>query len=283
MEMIIEGNSCRCIHNRTARIMDEILRDNRIFGVSEDSLHGSFGGLLEGSLHGVSSGRLFKADSEIHHGHISSWDTDSHSCELSIEGRVDLSNSLGSTSTGGDAVVHGTTSSTPVLSSLGRSVHDHLSGCGGVDGGHETLNNSKFFVNDLGERGQAVGSTRGIGKDGGSGILRVVDTHHIHGGIRRRSGDDDALASSLEVKPSFFNGGENTGRFAHDVSSRSSPADGSGVAFRVKPNFFSSHNEVFGVMGDLTRVDTMDGVILELVGGVLRVQEGIIHSNNSGI
>ena len=35
-----------------------------------------------------------------------------------------------------------------------------------MNGGHQTLDDAKLVVDDLGERGQAVGGAGGIGNDG---------------------------------------------------------------------------------------------------------------------
>lgn len=283
MEVVVEGNSSRSINKRTVRVMDEILGDHGIIGVSKDSLHGSFGGLLEGSLDLLASAWLFGAEGQINHGDIRGGDTDGHTGEFSVEGRDDLTHGLGGSSGGWDQVVHGTTSSSPVLSSLGGSIDDHLGSGGGVDGGHETLHDSEFVVQDLGEWGQAVGGTRGVGKNGGSSIFSVVDTHDIHGGIRGRSGNDDTLASSLQVGFRLGDGGENTCGFADSVSSSFSPFDFFGVAFVEELDGLSADDQAALSEGDLACVNTVDGVVLELVGSILRGEKRIVDSDNSGL
>lgn len=48
---------------------------------------------------------------------------------------------------------------------------------GGVDGGHESLNDGELVVEDLGEGSKAVGGARGVGDDGVGGVVLVeVDT-----------------------------------------------------------------------------------------------------------
>ena len=149
--------------------------------------------------------------------------TDGHTSQLSIQFGDDLPDGLGSTRRGGDQVVKGRAPSTPVLATLAGAVHDELRGGTGVDGRHETFDDTEFFVNDLGERGQAVGSARGIGKDRFSGVLFMVDTHNEHGGIRRGGRDDDTLGTTLQVKRGLFNGREDTGGLTDSVSTGFSP------------------------------------------------------------
>jgi len=78
--------------------------------------------------------------------------------ELSVEGGDDLSDCLSSTGRGGNDVVVDTTSSSPVL--VRGSVYSLLGGSSGVDSAHQTLNDTELVVDDLGERGEAVGSAR---------------------------------------------------------------------------------------------------------------------------
>lgn len=69
-----------------------------------------------------------------------------------------------------------------------------------MDSGHQTLNNVKVVMDDLGERGQAVGSAGSVGNN--LHVLLVsfkVDTADKHGGISRGGGDDDLLGTSLQV------------------------------------------------------------------------------------
>jgi len=94
---------------------------------------------------------------------------------------------LGSTSAGRNDVGGSGASTTPVL---GGGAVDRLLGSGvGVDSSHETLDDAKLVVQDLGKRSQAVGGARSIGKNVHVlGVLPEVDTAHEHGGIGRRSG-----------------------------------------------------------------------------------------------
>ena len=46
---------------------------------------------------------------------------------------------------------------------MGRTIDGLLGGSGGMDGGHQTLNDTEVVVDNLSERGQAIGSARSIG------------------------------------------------------------------------------------------------------------------------
>ncbi len=59
-----------------------------------------------------------------------------------------------------------------------------------MDCGHQALDDAKLVVDDLGERGQAVGGAGGVGDHLHVGlVLLVVDAHHEHGGVGRGGGD----------------------------------------------------------------------------------------------
>ena len=86
-----------------------------------------------------------------------------------------------------------------------------------MDGGHETLNNTEFLVDDFGERSEAVGGARRVRDlpqtfragaaesdtstyDSVLGVVLVqVDTADEHGGISGGRRDDDLLCATLQV------------------------------------------------------------------------------------
>ena len=83
---------------------------------------------------------------------------------------------------------------------MGGSVDGLLGGSGGVDSGHQTLDDTVVVVDDLGERGQAVGCAGCVGDDSVLGIIRLqVDATNEHWGISGRSGDDDLLSAAFQV------------------------------------------------------------------------------------
>ena len=83
---------------------------------------------------------------------------------------------------------------------MGGTVDGLLSGRGGVDGGHQTLDDTVLVVDDLGERGQAVGCAGSVGDDGVLGVVSIqVDAANEHWGISGRSGDDDLFGAALQV------------------------------------------------------------------------------------
>lgn len=93
-------------------------------------------------------------------------------------------------------------------------------------GGHETLEEAKLVVDDLGEGSQAVGGAAGVGDNLGLGVVGVkVDTADVHRGIGRGSRDDDLLGTTLDVGASLLNGGEDTGGLNDVLDAALAPRD----------------------------------------------------------
>lgn len=124
-----------------------------------------------------------------------------HLRELSIERGNDLANGLGGTCAGGNDVIVNSTSTAPVF---GRwAVNGLLGGGGSMNGAHETFDDAKFVVDNLGEWCKAVSGAGGVGDDAVFGVVCIkIDTTDKHGCICRGSRDDDLLGTTLEVSSS---------------------------------------------------------------------------------
>ena len=69
-----------------------------------------------------------------------------------------------------------------------------------MDGGHQALDDTELVMDDLGERGQAVGCTGCVGDDSVFGVICLqVDTTNEHRGISGGSRDDDLLGATLQM------------------------------------------------------------------------------------
>lgn len=98
--------------------------------------------------------------------------------ELAVERRNNLADGLGGPSGRGDDVGRSATASTPVLGrgpvdtsreisgsgNIQQRIYSRLlGGGGGMNGGHQTLDDTELVVNDLGERSKAIGRAGGVG------------------------------------------------------------------------------------------------------------------------
>lgn len=139
----------------------------------------ALGVLLDNSLDLVVGDGLLSTAGQVNNGDVGGRNTHGHSSELSVQGRNDLSDSLGGTSAAGNDVLSSGTTTTPVLG--GGTINSLLGGSVGVDGGHETLNETPVVVDNLSERGQAVGGARSVRNDGVLALVGfVIDTHDEH-------------------------------------------------------------------------------------------------------
>lgn len=263
-KVVVEGDTGLGIEDGGVGVAVEIRGDNIVLGVSQDALEVTLSSLLDGLLDLVVAGTLLEADSEIDNGDVGGGDTHGHSGELAVELRDDLADSLGGTGAGGDDVLGSATATSPVLG--GGTIDGLLGSSVGVDGGHETLNDAELVVDNLGERSQAVGGARSVGDDVGAAVvLLVVDTHNVHGGVGRRSRDDNLLGTALQVSAGLVDGGEDTSGLDDVVGAGLGPLDVGGVTLGVELDLVAVDNEVVAIVGDLTLEDTVGRVILEHV------------------
>jgi len=74
VEVVVEEDAGTSIDSGRSWIVNEITRDNGIFGVSEDSLHVTFGGFLEGGEDFFLGSGLLGSEGQIDDGNIGSGD-----------------------------------------------------------------------------------------------------------------------------------------------------------------------------------------------------------------
>ena len=233
-----------------------------ILRVGQDALQLILGSLLDDRLDLIVGGTLLKADSQVNHGDVGGRHTHGHAGEFAIERWDDLADSLGGTGTAGNDVLSSGTATSPVL---GRGTIDSLlSGSVGVDGGHEALHDTEVVIDNLCERGKAVGCAGGIGDDFVvASVALVVDAQNVHWGISGGSRDDDLLCAALQVSLGLINGGEDTGRLDDVVGARVFPWDVGGILLGVEFYFDVIDHEVCTVDLDGPLELTVLRIILE--------------------
>ena len=281
-ELVVEGNAGGGIEDGGVGVTNEVAGDNFLISVAEDSLELALGGLLDGVLDLLVGGGLLKPAGEVDHRDVGVGHTEGHAGELSVQLRDDLADSLGGTSGGGDHVLTRTTAGAPVLAR--GTINGLLGGSDSVNGGHEALNNHKVVVDDLGQRGQAVGGAGGVRDDLHAGVeLGVVDPHDEHRGVVGGGGDDDELSATSKVHGGAILGGEDSSGLNNDVSTGASPGDLLGVHLAEDGDGASVHNELAIVGLNSALEASVGGVVLGQVDHVVDGDEGVVDGHNLNI
>lgn len=223
------------------------------------------GSLLHSLLNLVIADRLVETAGKVNDGDVRGGHTHGHAGELSVQRWDNLADSLGGTGAAGNDVLSSGTATTPVLG--GRAIDGLLGRSVGVDGGHQTLNQTKVVVDNFGQWGKAVGCARGVGKDLDIGLVfLVVDTHNKHGSIGGWGGDDDLLGTALQVSAGLLLGCEHTGGFDDVFGTGLRPGDAGRVPGLVEFDVLSVDVQTAVGVLDLTVESAVGGVVLEHVG-----------------
>jgi len=278
-EVLVQLDTGLGIEDGGSIVADEIGGDDILISVLENALVLALGGSLNDSLDFVVGSLLLEADDKIDDGDIDCRNTEGKTGKLAVKGRNDLSDSLGGTSGRWDDVVTNRTTTPPVL--VGRAIDGLLGGGGGVDSGHQTLNNAEVIVDNLGERGQAVGCAGSVGDDSVLGVVCIqVDTTNEHWGISGRSGDDDLFSAALQMGRGLVDGCEDTSGLDNVISTDGAPRDAGGIPLGENGDGLALNPEltILGLYGSLE--SSVDGIVLEHVNHVVKIDEGIVDSDD---
>lgn len=135
-----------------------------------------------------------------------------------------------------------------------------------MNSSHKTLYYGKFIVDDLGKWGQTIGGAGSVGDDIGLAIIGLlVNTHDIHGRVRRGGRDDDFLRTALQVGLGLLGGGEHTSRFDDVFSTSVLPRDVGRVLLCMELDPLIVDNQVCAIDLDVALKSAMGGVVLEHV------------------
>merc|ERR1711977_440034 len=281
-EVVVKADTGLGVDDGAGRVAAHVGGDDVVLSVVEDALELALGGLLQGLLDLLVAGTLLDAAGQVNDGDVLGRHTHGHASQLAVQARDDLADGLSGTGGRWDDVGGSSAATAPVLA---RWAVDGLLGGGvGVNGSHETLDHVVLVVDDLGERGQAVGGAGGVGDDGDVALVAgVVDTHDEHGGVSGRSGDDDLLGAALQVSLSLLGGGEDTGGLDDVLGAGLGPRDGGRVLLHVEADLLAVDDQVLAVNLDGALEDAVGGVVLEHVGGVVRLNERVVAGNDVNV
>ena len=132
-----------------------------------------------------------------------------------------------------------------------------------MDGGHETLDDSKLVVDDLGQGSETVGGARSVRDDVVLGLVSLeVDSADEHGGVGRGGRDDDLLGTSLQVGRGLVDGGEDTGGLDDVVGTGGTPGDRGGVTLGEDVDRLAVDDQLAVLERDVTLESTVGRVVL---------------------
>ena len=268
-EVGVEHDTGIGIEDGGAGVGLEVGGDEGLVAVSEDTLHVTLRQGLDVSADLLVGRGLLETAGEVDDRDVNGGDTEGHAGKLALKGRDDLGDGLGGSGGGGDDVAGGGTSSAPVLT--GGGVDDSLGGGHGVDGSHEGLLDDELVVDGLDHGGKSVGGARRAGDEVlGSIVLLGVDTHDNGlGVILGGGGVDNLLGASIDDGLGRLLGEEDTGGLADVVSVEGTPADLLGVAAAGSLDLLAVEDKEVSIDLDGTLGDSVDGVVLVLVGHVI--------------
>lgn len=279
-ELAVEHDAGLAVKVAGASGREEVAAHDVLIRVSHDPLELVLRGTLDLGADLVVGRVLLKSAGQVDDRDIRDRDAEGHTGELTVERRKDLTNSLCGTGAGWDNIGAAAATTTPVL--LGRPINWELSGRDGVDSSHEALLDTELLVDYHSERSKAVSRAGGVGDDlhrtwviG----LQVAATNE-HRGVCGWGRDDDALASTGDVKLGVLLCGEAACTLEHNVHLGLAPRDLLGLHRLEDRDLVPVHRDGVITVGDRPLEASVDCVILEHVLHVLAVREGVVDRNN---
>ena len=140
-----------------------------------------------------------------------------------------------------------------------------------MNGGHKSLSDLELIMDGLDHGGKSVGGTGSTGDEVlGTIVLVGVNTHNNGlGVILGRSRVDNLLGTSIKDGLSRLLGEEDSGGLADVIGSEGTPADLLGVTAAGSLDLLSVKNKEVSVDLDSSLGDSVDGIVLVLVGHVI--------------
>ncbi len=143
-----------------------------------------------------------------------------------------------------------------------------------MHGGHQATLDAPLVIDDLGQRGQAVGGARSIGDDRLAGVGLVVHAVDEHRRIvLRRGRHDDLPGAGIDVLLRGFLGQEQAGGLDHHVHVHFVPLQVGRVAFLGQADLLAVDQQVVALHRHVGLETTVHGVVLEHVRQIVRLQQ----------
>ena len=257
---------CRVgVEDTGVRIAHDVLEDERIFAVVENSLKRTFSSFFVSSVDFFNSRFLLENRAEVSHRTSRRGNAESAALKLTVQLRDHEADRFGGTRAARNDVLSSGTSAAEVTV---RSVEHALVTRVRVDRAHETLLNTESIVEDFHHRRQAVGGAGSVGNNVVlCRIVEVVVDADAESKIRflSRSGDDHLLSASFDVLAGSGAVHEETGGFENYVHAFIAPGECSRIALSSSENAVTVNRDRLVVVLDGAVEATSSGVILKQV------------------
>ncbi len=159
---------------------------------------------------------------KVDHRHVGRGHANGGAVELSVELGQDQADGARGAGRGRD---HGQGGGAGPVQVLVQGVLHRLVTGIGMDCGHEAFDDADLFVQDRGDRREAIGGAGGVRHDAHSFsqfvVIDAVDDGEV--GSRGRRRDQDAFRAALQMHFRLFALGENAGAVHHHVNAKLAP------------------------------------------------------------
>lgn len=250
------------------RVGNDVLENESLLGVLEDTLERALSSLLHGGVHFLNGHVALQHGHEVGQRTGGGGNAEGSAVKQTLELGNHLTDSLGSAGGGGDDV---DSSCAHTAGIAVRQVKDALVVGVGVDGAHHALLDTPLVIENLNHGGKAVSGAGSVGHDVVllSIVLVVVDADaESQVGVLSGSGDKNLLGAGLDVTLSLLTSGEETGGLKNNVNTQLSPGE------LIRTQHTANNLDGVAVYNEVVTVDldgavelALRGVILEQVSG----------------
>ena len=154
-----------------------------------------------------------------------------------------------------------------------------------MHGGHQAFHDAELLVQDLGDGSQAVGGAGGVGHEGHvRGVLVVVDAHDEHGGVvLGGSAHDDVLGAGVDVALAQILAQVLAGALADILRADGGPGNVLHIHGGEDGVLLAVDHQSAVLSGDLTGELAVDAVVLQHIGHILGIHEGVVQTDDLNV
>ena len=245
---------------------NDVLKNERFFGVSQDALQRAFSGFLHGGVYFFHGHILLEHGHKVGQGTGRSRNAEGSAVQGPLQVRHYFTNGLGGAGGRRNDVDRGGAGTAGILV---RKVQNALVVRVGVNRAHHALFNAELVVQHLHHRSKAVGGAGSVGNDIVLGriVFAVVDAQNeSQVRIRGGSGNKNLLGAGVKVLLGGVALGEQAGGFQNDVHAQILPGKVGGITFHGDEDLVTVNDQIITLDGNFTVKLALRGVILEQVG-----------------